>query len=187
MDLTQPFGGGRRDEEKARGEGTQSFSFSVTPPRIAGIPREISARSCGTSTNAKKVPRSESIRGVPDLELEPSLISGNYIALENIDIVTRSNFSQDRPTVERDGMILVVDDDRFRAGRGRGTGGCVRCGSARWAAYPLTGRHGKAPATDMNLIIQEMLLATSSERQGRAIDKGQSASMERQEARKATF
>ncbi len=81
-----------------------------------------------------------------------------------------------RPTVTRDGLIVVVDDDRFRFEDGEEmversvrfrTLGC----------YPLTGAT-ESEATDLNLIIQEMLLATGSERQGRAIDKGQSASME---------
>lgn len=71
-------------------------------------------------------------------------------------------FAKPRPTVERDGMIIVVDDGRFRLEAGE---------------EPVTGAT-VSEATEMSHIIQEMLLATSSERQGRAIDKGQSASME---------
>jgi sulfate adenylyltransferase subunit 2 len=78
--------------------------------------------------------------------------------------------------VERDGMLLVVDDNRFRLEPGEDP--VMRSVRFRTlGCYPLTGAT-QSDAADMNTIIQEMLLATSSERQGRAIDKGQSASME---------
>jgi sulfate adenylyltransferase subunit 2 len=78
--------------------------------------------------------------------------------------------------VERDGLILVVDDERFRFEDGEE----VVERSVRFrtlGCYPLTGAT-ESEATDLSDIIQEMLLATGSERQGRAIDKGESASME---------
>ena len=98
-----------------------------------------------------------------------------YIHLKGIETVPLY-FAAPRPTVQRDGLILMVDDDRFplepdekpamRSIRFR-TLGC----------YPLTGavQSEAATLTDVN---QEMLLTTTSERQGRAIDKDQSASME---------
>jgi len=86
-------------------------------------------------------------------------------------------FAAPRPTVERDGMLLMVDDDRFRLRPGEvpversirfRTLGC----------YPLTGAVESEAAT-LSEVIQEMLLTTTSERQGRAIDHDQAASMEK--------
>ena len=98
-----------------------------------------------------------------------------YIYLEGIEIVPLY-FAAPRPTVERNGLILMVDDDRFhlepseepimRSIRFR-TLGC----------YPLTGAV-QSEAVTLTEVIQEMLLTTTSERQGRSIDKDQSASME---------
>ena len=99
-----------------------------------------------------------------------------YIHLENIPIVPLY-FAAKRPTVERDGLLLMVDDDRFRLREGEvpversirfRTLGC----------YPLT---GAVESTAANLVdvIREMLLTTTSERQGRAIDHDQAASMEK--------
>ena len=85
-------------------------------------------------------------------------------------------FAAPRPTVQRDGLLLMVDDDRFRLRPGEvpversirfRTLGC----------YPLTGAL-ESSATTVPKIIQEMLLTTTSERQGRAIDHDQAASME---------
>ena len=100
-----------------------------------------------------------------------------YIHLEGIEIVPLY-FSAKRPTVERDGMLLMVDDERFRFEPGEvpversirfRTLGC----------YPLTGAVESEAATLAD-IVQEMLLTTTSERQGRAIDRdGGGASMEK--------
>jgi sulfate adenylyltransferase subunit 2 len=163
------FGGGRRDEEKARAK-ERIFSFRTAAHRWD--PKN-QRPELWNLYNAKKS-KSESIRVFP-ISNWTELDIWQYIALENIDIVPLY-FSQKRPTVERDGMILVVDDDRFRLESGEEP--AVRSVRFRTlGCYPLTGAT-ESTATDMNLIIQEMLLATSSERQGRAIDKGQSASME---------
>ncbi|HEX8413702.1 MAG TPA: phosphoadenosine phosphosulfate reductase family protein, partial [Sphingomicrobium sp.] len=99
-----------------------------------------------------------------------------YIQLNEIPVVPLY-FAQKRPTVERDGMLLMVDDDRFpllpgetpveRSIRFR-TLGC----------YPLTGAV-ESEASTLAEVIQEMLVATTSERQGRAIDHDGSGSMER--------
>jgi len=163
------FGGGRRDEEKARAK-ERVFSFRTASHRWD--PKN-QRPELWNLYNAKKN-KDESIRVFP-ISNWTELDIWQYIALEKIDIVPLY-MSSPRPTVERDGLILVVDDDRFRLEPGEEpvtrnvrfrTLGC----------YPLTGAT-ISDASDMNLIIQEMLLATGSERQGRAIDKGQSASME---------
>ena len=102
-----------------------------------------------------------------------------YILAEGIEIVPLY-LAAPRPTVERDGMLLMVDDDRFRLAPGEvpversirfRTLGC----------YPLTGAVESAAAT-LPQVIQEMLLTTTSERQGRAIDHDQAASMEKKKA-----
>ena len=163
------FGGGRRDEEKARAK-ERVFSFRTSAHRWD--PKN-QRPELWNLYNAKKN-KDESIRVFP-ISNWTELDIWQYIALEKIDIVPLY-LSAPRPTVERDGLLLVVDDDRFRLEEGEEpvtksvrfrTLGC----------YPLTGAT-ESDATDMNDIIQEMLLATGSERQGRAIDKGQSASME---------
>ena len=164
------FGGGRRDEEKARAK-ERIFSFRTAAHRWD--PKN-QRPELWNLYNAKKS-KSESIRVFP-ISNWTELDIWQYIALEKISTSSRSIFSQERPTVERDGMILVVDDDRFRLEDGEAP--VMRSVRFRTlGCYPLTGAT-ESTATDMNLIIQEMLLATSSERQGRAIDKGQSASME---------
>jgi sulfate adenylyltransferase subunit 2 len=99
-----------------------------------------------------------------------------YIHLENIPIVPLY-YAKERPVVERDGMMIMVDDDRMPLNPGEEpemkmirfrTLGC----------YPLTGAI-ESNATTLTDIIQEMLLTTTSERQGRAIDKDANASMEK--------
>ena len=163
------FGGGRRDEEKARAK-ERIFSFRTASHRWD--PKN-QRPELWNIYNAKKN-KGESIRVFP-LSNWTELDIWQYIHLEKIDIVPLY-FSAKRPTVERDGLILMVDDERFRFEEGDEvverpirfrTLGC----------YPLTGAV-ESEATDMTDIIQEMLLATGSERQGRAIDKGESASME---------
>ncbi|MDJ0979558.1 MAG: sulfate adenylyltransferase subunit CysD [Erythrobacter sp.] len=163
------FGGGRRDEEKARAK-ERVFSFRTAAHRWE--PKN-QRPELWNLYNAKKN-KGESIRVFP-ISNWTELDIWQYIALENIDIVPLY-LSSRRPTVTRDGLILVVDDDRFRLEDGDE----IVERSVRFrtlGCYPLTGAT-ESEATDMNDIIQEMLLATGSERQGRAIDKGQSASME---------
>ncbi|MEO1220346.1 MAG: sulfate adenylyltransferase subunit CysD [Pseudomonadota bacterium] len=163
------FGGGRRDEEKARAK-ERVFSFRTASHRWD--PKN-QRPELWNLYNAKKN-KGESIRVFP-LSNWTELDIWQYIALERIDIVPLY-FSAPRPTVQRDGMTLVVDDDRFRLEPGEEpVDKSVRFRTL--GCYPLTGAT-ESDASDMNHIIQEMLLATGSERQGRAIDKGQSASME---------
>lgn len=163
------FGGGRRDEEKARAK-ERVFSFRSADHRWD--PKNQRPELWNLYNARKK--DGESIRVFP-LSNWTELDIWQYILRENIDIVPLY-YSAKRPTVRRDGLTLVVDDKRFRFEEGEEvverhvrfrTLGC----------YPLTGAT-ESEATDLSEIIQEMLLATGSERQGRAIDKGESASME---------
>jgi sulfate adenylyltransferase subunit 2 len=164
------FGGARRDEEKSRAK-ERIFSFRSASQRWD--PKN-QRPELWHLYNAKKA-KGESIRVFP-LSNWTELDIWQYIHLEAIEIVPLY-FSAPRPTVERDGLLLMVDDDRFRLAPGEvpversirfRTLGC----------YPLTGAVGSAAAT-LPEIIQEMLLTTTSERQGRAIDHDQAASMEK--------
>jgi sulfate adenylyltransferase subunit 2 len=156
------FGGARRDEEKSRAK-ERVFSFRSASHRWDP---KAQRPELWRLYNARKAKR-ESIRVFP-LSNWTELDIWQYILAEKIDIVPLY-FAAPRPTVERDGMLLMVDDARFplRAGevpversiRFR-TLGC----------YPLTGAVESEAAT-LPEVIQEMLLTTTSERQGRAIDK----------------
>ncbi|CAN7148670.1 sulfate adenylyltransferase subunit CysD [Phenylobacterium sp. LjRoot219] len=165
------FGGARRDEEKSRAK-ERIFSFRSANHRWD--PKN-QRPELWRLYNAKKS-KGESIRVFP-ISNWTELDIWQYIHLEDIPIVPLY-FSAKRPTVERDGMLLMVDDERFplkpgevpveRSIRFR-TLGC----------YPLTGAVESEAAT-LPEVIQEMLLTTTSERQGRVIDKdGGAASMEK--------
>ena len=164
------FGGARRDEEKSRAK-ERIFSFRSANHRWD--PKN-QRPELWRLYNAKKA-KGESIRVFP-ISNWTELDIWQYIHLENIEIVPLY-FAAPRPTVERDGLILMVDDDRFRLKPGEvpversvrfRTLGC----------YPLTGAV-ESHATTLPEVIQEMLLTTTSERQGRAIDHDQAASMEK--------
>jgi sulfate adenylyltransferase subunit 2 len=164
------FGGARRDEEKSRAK-ERIFSFRSANHRWD--PKN-QRPELWRLYNARKA-KGESIRVFP-ISNWTELDIWQYIHLENIPIVPLY-FAAKRPTVERDGLLLMVDDDRFplkpgetpidRSIRFR-TLGC----------YPLTGAVESEAAT-LPQVIQEMLLTTTSERQGRAIDHDQAASMEK--------
>ncbi|WP_298091325.1 sulfate adenylyltransferase subunit CysD [uncultured Sphingomonas sp.] len=164
------FGGARRDEEKSRAK-ERIFSFRSASH---GWDPKAQRPELWRLYNTRKH-KGESIRVFP-LSNWTELDIWQYILAENIEIVPLY-FAAPRPTVERDGMLLMVDDDRFplrpgevpvdRSIRFR-TLGC----------YPLTGAVESEAAT-LPAIIQEMLLTTTSERQGRAIDHDQAASMEK--------
>lgn len=118
--------------------------------------------------------KGESIRVFP-LSNWTELDIWQYIYLEGIDIVPLY-LSEVRPVVERDGMLIMVDDDRMELREGEK----VEYKSVRFrtlGCYPLTGAV-ESTADTLPGIIEEMLVATSSERQGRAIDHDQSGSME---------
>lgn len=163
------FGGGRRDEEKARAK-ERIFSFRTVSHRWD--PKN-QRPELWNLYNARKN-KGESIRVFP-LSNWTELDIWQYILQENIDIVPLYR-AQKRPTVIRDGLLLMVDDERFRFEEGdEVVERCIRFRTL--GCYPLTGAV-ESEASDLTQIIQEMLLATGSERQGRAIDKGESASME---------
>jgi len=164
------FGGARRDEEKSRAK-ERIFSFRSAQHRWD--PKN-QRPELWRIYNARKH-KGESIRVFP-MSNWTELDIWQYIYLRNIPIVPLY-FSAERPVVERDGTLIMVDDERMplypgekpqmRKVRFR-TLGC----------YPLTGAI-ESEADTLPAIIQEMLLTTSSERQGRVIDHDQSASMEK--------
>ena len=165
------FGGARRDEEKSRAK-ERVFSFRSANHRWD--PKN-QRPELWHLYNARKA-RGESIRVFP-LSNWTELDIWQYIQLEKIEIVPLY-FAAPRPTVERDGLLLMVDDDRFRLAPGE----TPELRSVRFrtlGCYPLTGAV-ESHATSLSEVIQEMLLTTTSERQGRAIDKDAgSASMEK--------
>ncbi|MEO1949366.1 MULTISPECIES: sulfate adenylyltransferase subunit CysD [Thioclava] len=164
------FGGARRDEEKSRAK-ERVFSFRSANHRWD--PKN-QRPELWRLYNAKKA-KGESVRVFP-ISNWTELDIWQYIHLEGIEIVPLY-FSAPRPTVERDGLILMVDDDRFPLRDGEEP----KMRSVRFrtlGCYPLTGAV-ESEAQTLPEVIQEMLLTTTSERQGRAIDHDQSASMEK--------
>lgn len=164
------FGGARRDEEKSRAK-ERVYSFRDKNHRWD--PKNQRPELWNIYNG--RVDKGESIRVFP-LSNWTELDIWQYIHLENIPIVPLY-FAAKRPVVERDGVMIMVDDDRMPIGpddkveekmvRFR-TLGC----------YPLTGAV-ESEATTLPEIIQEMLLTTTSERQGRVIDHDSSGSMEK--------
>jgi sulfate adenylyltransferase subunit 2 len=164
------FGGARRDEEKSRAK-ERIFSFRSANHRWD--PKN-QRPELWNLYNARKA-KGESIRVFP-LSNWTELDIWQYIHLENVPIVPLY-FAAPRPTVERDGLILMVDDERFRLKPGEQP--VMRSIRFRTlGCYPLTGAVESTAAT-LPEVIQEMLLTTTSERQGRAIDHDQAASMEK--------
>ncbi len=163
------FGGARRDEEKSRAK-ERIFSFRTAQHRWDP---KVQRPELWSLYNARKA-KGESIRVFP-LSNWTELDIWQYIHLEGIEIVPLY-FSAPRPTVLRDGLILMVDDERFPLEEGEEP--VMRSVRFRTlGCYPLTGAI-ESEARTLPDIIQEMLLTTTSERQGRAIDKDQAASME---------
>ena len=163
------FGGARRDEEKSRAK-ERVFSFRTAQHRWEPKAQRPELWSIYNVRKAK----GESMRVFP-LSNWTELDIWQFIHLEGIEIVPLY-FAAPRPTVERDGLILMVDDDRFPLESGE----VPIMRSIRFrtlGCYPLTGAVQSEAAT-LNEVIQEMLLTTTSERQGRAIDKDHGASME---------
>ena len=163
------FGGARREEEKSRAK-ERVYSFRDKNHRWD--PKNQRPELWNIYNG--KINKGESIRVFP-LSNWTELDIWQYIYLENIPIVPLY-FAKKRPVVERDGTLIMVDDDRMPLAPGEKpemrmvrfrTLGC----------YPLTGAV-ESDATTLPDIIQEMLLATTSERQGRVIDFDQAGSME---------
>ncbi len=164
------FGGARRDEEKSRAK-ERIFSFRSAQHRWdPKNQRPELWRLYNTRIN-----KGESIRVFP-ISNWTELDIWQYIHLENIPIVPLY-FAAERPVVERDGTLIMVDDDRMPLRDGE----TPMIKSVRFrtlGCYPLTGAV-ESTADTLPRIIQEMLLTTTSERQGRMIDHDQSASMEK--------
>jgi len=164
------FGGARRDEEKSRAK-ERIFSFRTAEHRWD--PKN-QRPELWRLYNTRKKP-GESIRVFP-ISNWTELDVWQYIHLERIPIVPLY-LAAERPVVERDGALIMVDDDRFRLRPGE----TPQMKSVRFrtlGCYPLTGAVESTAAT-LPEVIQEMLLTTTSERQGRMIDHDQSASMEK--------
>jgi len=167
------FGGARRDEEKSRAK-ERVFSFRSASHRWNP---KAQRPELWRLYNARKA-KGECIRVFP-LSNWTELDIWQYILREGIEIVPLY-FAAPRPTVERDGLILMVDDDRFRWRDGEvAVERSIRFRTL--GCYPLTGAV-ESEATTLTDVIREMLLTTTSERQGRAIDHDQSASMEKKKA-----
>jgi sulfate adenylyltransferase subunit 2 len=164
------FGGARRDEEKSRAK-ERVFSFRSAQHRWD--PKR-QRPELWRQYNARKN-KGESLRVFP-LSNWTELDIWQYIHLENIPIVPLY-FSQQRPVVRRDGALIMVDDERMPLGPDEKP-------ELKWVrfrtlgCYPLTGAV-ESRADTLPAIIQEMLLTTSSERQGRMIDHDSAASMEK--------
>jgi len=164
------LGGARRDEEKSRAK-ERIFSFRTKDHRWD--PKN-QRPELWNLYNARVNPE-ESIRAFP-LSNWTELDIWQYIYLEKIPIVPLY-YSAPRPVVERDGMLILVDDDRLELLPGEE----IKIKSVRFrtlGCYPLTGAVESTAAT-LPEIIQEMLLTKTSERQGRLIDHDQSGSMEK--------
>jgi sulfate adenylyltransferase subunit 2 len=164
------FGGARRDEEKSRAK-ERIFSFRTAQHRWD--PKN--QRPELWNVYNARIHKGESIRVFP-LSNWTELDVWQYIYLEKIPIVPLY-LAKKRPVVERDGVLILVDDDRLPLNPGEEpmmktvrfrTLGC----------YPLTGAV-ESEANTLPQIIQEMLLTTTSERQGRIIDFDAAASMEK--------
>ena len=164
------FGGARRDEEASR---AKERVFSVRDANHRWEPK--SQRPELWNLYNGNINQGEEVRVFP-LSNWTELDVWQYVYLENIDIVPLY-FAARRPIVERDGMLLMVDDERMQLRPGERP-------EMRWVrfrtlgCYPLSGAI-ESRATTLPAIIEEMLVARHSERQGRLIDHDASGSMER--------
>ncbi len=163
------FGGARRDEEKSR---AKERVYSFRDKNHAWDPKNQRPELWRLYNG--QVNKGESIRVFP-LSNWTELDIWQYIYLENIEIVPLY-FAAKRPIVERDGVKIMVDDDRMPLNPGE----VPQMESVRFrtlGCYPLTGAVESEAAT-LPEIIEEMLVSTTSERQGRLIDSDQAGSME---------
>jgi sulfate adenylyltransferase subunit 2 len=164
------FGGARRDEEKSRAK-ERVFSFRTASH--TWDPKN-QRPELWRLYNAR-VRKGESIRVFP-LSNWTELDVWQYIMAEEIPIVPLY-YAKKRPVVERDGALIMVDDDRMKLRDGeKAEERLVRFRTL--GCYPLTGAI-ESPAITIEEIVSEMLTATTSERQGRVIDHDENASMEK--------
>jgi sulfate adenylyltransferase subunit 2 len=164
------FGGARRDEERSRAK-ERVFSFRTAQHRWD--PRN-QRPELWSLYNARKHP-GESLRVFP-LSHWTELDVWQYIARERLEIVPLY-FAAPRPVVERNGMLIMLDNDRLPLAPGEEPQ-MRRVRFRTLGCYPLTGAV-ESDATTLDAIIAEMIGATTSERQGRAIDHDAAASMEK--------
>jgi len=169
-DFDLAFGGARRDEEKSRAK-ERVFSFRSAQHRWEP---KLQRPELWRLYNARKN-KGESIRVFP-LSNWTELDVWEYIYLEGIPVVPLY-FAKERPVVSRDGALIMVDDERMPLNDGETP--ILRSVRFRTlGCYPLTGAI-ESEAGTLAAIIREMLLATTSERQGRVIDFDSSGSMEK--------
>ncbi len=164
------FGGARRDEEKSR---AKERVFSVRSPQHQWDPKR-QRPELWSLYNTRRSP-GETLRAFP-ISNWTELDVWQYIHLEQIPIVPLY-FAAPRPVVDRDGVLIMVDDERMRLEPGE----VPMIKNVRFrtlGCYPLSGAI-ESDADTLTGIIQEMLLATTSERQGRVIDFDGAASMEK--------
>jgi sulfate adenylyltransferase subunit 2 len=164
------FGGARRDEEKSR---AKERIFSFRDGQHGWDPKN--QRPEMWKIYNTRVAPGESIRVFP-LSNWTELDIWQYILLEAIPIVPLY-FAKARPVVERDGMLIMVDDDRMQLRPGE----TIRQRKVRFrtlGCYPLTGAI-ESDAETLEDIVEEMLIARTSERQGRLIDRDEAGSMEK--------
>ena len=164
------FGGARRDEEKSRAK-ERIFSFRSAQHRWD--PKN-QRPELWRLYNGRKM-KGESIRVFP-ISNWTELDIWQYIALENIPIVPLY-FAAERPVVDRDGTLIMVDDERFPLREGE-VPMMKKVRFRTLGCYPLSGAV-ESQAETLNDVIQEMLLTKTSERQGRMIDHDAAASMEK--------
>ncbi|MGH1419671.1 MAG: sulfate adenylyltransferase subunit CysD [Hyphomicrobiaceae bacterium] len=164
------FGGARRDEEKSR---AKERIFSFRNAQHVWEPRN--QRPELWSLFNTRVKPGESIRVFP-LSNWTELDIWQYIKSENIDVVPLY-FAAERLVVERDGTLIMVDDDRLKLQPNEQVQN-LRVRFRTLGCYPLSGAI-PSDATTLDDIIEEMLVARSSERQGRLIDSDDAASMEK--------
>jgi sulfate adenylyltransferase subunit 2 len=163
------FGGARRDEEKSRAK-ERVYSFR---DRLHQWDPKNQRPELWNLYNGQ-VNKGESIRAFP-LSNWTELDVWQYIHLEDIPIVPLY-FADVRPVVERDGALIMVDDERMRMRPGEEPM-MKRIRFRTLGCFPLTGAI-ESDATTLPEIIEEMLLARNSERQGRVIDQDEAGSME---------
>ncbi len=163
------FGGARRDEEKSR---AKERVYSFRDKHSQWDPKNQRPELWNLYNG--KIDKGESIRVFP-LSNWTELDVWQYIHLESIPIVPLY-YAAKRPVVQRDGALIMVDDDRMRLLPGE-TPEMKLVRFRTLGCYPLTGAV-ESSATTLPEIIREMLLTTSSERQGRMIDHDEKGSME---------
>jgi sulfate adenylyltransferase subunit 2 len=164
------FGGARRDEEKSRAK-ERIFSFRTDQHRW--VPKNQRPELWHLYNGRKH--KGESIRVFP-ISNWTELDVWQYIRIENIPIVPLY-FAAERPVVDRDGTLIMVDDERLRLRAGE-VPMLKKVRFRTLGCYPLSGAV-ESEATTLEQVIQEMLLTRTSERQGRMIDQDGAASMEK--------